>query len=114
MLKAHLVKYLMHLYSMNKNILITGAAGFIGIHLFKHFLKLGYKLRAVDNFSTWKKDNIKSILNNIKILHRENRDGDVPRSLTSIKKGNNLLNCYPKVDFESGLSKTVNWFWKKK
>ena len=85
MLKAHLVKFLMHLYSMSKNILITGAAGFIGSHLCKHFLKLGYKVRAVDNFSTGKKNNIKSILNNTNFEFFEGDIRDINLCMTLCK-----------------------------
>lgn len=36
---------------MNKNILITGGAGFIGFHLSKELLKKGYKIFIIDNLS---------------------------------------------------------------
>jgi UDP-N-acetylglucosamine 4-epimerase len=45
-------------------ILITGAAGFIGSNLLEALLNKGHKVRALDNFSTGKKENIKSFLNN--------------------------------------------------
>ena len=35
---------------MNRSILITGGAGFIGSHLADHFLKAGYKVTCLDNF----------------------------------------------------------------
>lgn len=37
---------------MNKNILITGGAGYIGSHAAKVFLKKGYNVTIVDNLST--------------------------------------------------------------
>jgi|TARA_B110000238_G_C16123215_1_gene438046 UDP-glucose 4-epimerase len=46
---------------MNKNvkkILLTGAAGFVGSHLAKELLILGYELFTIDNLSTGKIDNI--------------------------------------------------------
>jgi len=36
---------------LNKHILITGGAGFIGSHLADEMLKLGYRVRALDNLS---------------------------------------------------------------
>ena len=45
-------------------LLVTGGAGFIGSHLCRHFLNLGYNVRSIDNFSTGYKNNIKDLLNN--------------------------------------------------
>ena len=36
---------------MNKKILITGGAGFIGLHLAKRLLDKGYQVDLLDNFS---------------------------------------------------------------
>ena len=36
---------------MSKNILITGAAGFIGFHLAKSLLEQNYHVLGIDNFS---------------------------------------------------------------
>lgn len=40
------------------NVLITGGAGFIGSHLCEEYLKMGYRVGVVDNFSTGYKKNI--------------------------------------------------------
>lgn len=49
---------------MNKRILVTGGAGFIGSHLCEELLKRGHEVICVDNFFTGTKDNIKHLLNN--------------------------------------------------
>ncbi len=49
---------------MNKKILITGGAGFIGSHLSKRFLDEGDEVLCVDNLFTGNKDNIIPLLDN--------------------------------------------------
>ncbi|MBD1221306.1 SDR family oxidoreductase [Virgibacillus halodenitrificans] len=44
--------------------LVTGSAGFIGSNLVETILKLGYKVRGLDNFSTGKKENVGEFLDN--------------------------------------------------
>ena len=43
---------------MQKKILITGGAGFIGSHICEKLLSLENKIYCVDNLITGKKDNI--------------------------------------------------------
>jgi nucleoside-diphosphate-sugar epimerase len=52
--------------SMDKTILVTGAAGFIGSHAAQKLIERGYRVVGVDNFSdfydrSWKEMNLKSI-----------------------------------------------------
>ena len=48
----------------NKNILVTGGAGFIGSNLCEELLRLGNQVSCLDNFSTGKKENIAPLLDN--------------------------------------------------
>ncbi len=49
---------------MNKNILITGGAGFIGSNLCRRLLQAGNKVIALDNFYTGRNKNIEELKNN--------------------------------------------------
>jgi len=49
---------------INKSILVTGGAGFLGSHLCESLLNSGYEVICVDNFFTGTKDNILPLLDN--------------------------------------------------
>jgi len=49
---------------METSVLVTGGAGFIGSHLCRRLLELGYDVICVDNFYTGSKRNILSLLDN--------------------------------------------------
>tara|TARA_B100001059_G_C17815225_1_gene574781 strand:+ start:1506 stop:2447 length:942 start_codon:yes stop_codon:yes gene_type:complete len=50
---------------MNKTILITGAAGFIGSHLCDFFISKNYKVIGIDNLITGDLNNLLSLKNNL-------------------------------------------------
>lgn len=49
---------------MNKRILVTGGAGFVGSHLCARLLAEGNEVLCVDNFFTGNRDNIRALLDN--------------------------------------------------
>ncbi len=49
----------------NKNILVTGGAGFIGSNLCEELLRLGNKVVCLDNFAIGKRKNIEELFENV-------------------------------------------------
>ncbi len=47
-----------------EQILVTGAAGFIGSHLVRRLLELGHRVTGVDNFSTGQRKNLEELFSN--------------------------------------------------
>lgn len=60
----------------NKNILVTGGAGFIGSNLCETLLTLNAKVTCLDNFSTGKRENLESFKNhpNFTLIEGDIRD----------------------------------------
>lgn len=52
-------------------------------------------------------------INEINPKHGPARLGDIPKSLASISKAEELLGYRPEVSFEEGLKRTVDWYYKK-
>ena len=62
----------------NSVFLVTGGAGFIGSNISEALLNMGYKVRCLDNFSTGKRENIETFLNNpnYELIEGDIRDFD--------------------------------------
>lgn len=74
-----MIKDLQNFYK-NKNILVTGGAGFIGSNICKELVNAGAKVTVLDNFSTGKLVNLKNILYKINIIY-----GDITNKFTCKK-----------------------------
>jgi len=59
---------------MNKKILITGGAGFIGSHIADKMLENNYHVRIYDNLTTGKLENIAHIKANVEFIEADIRD----------------------------------------
>ena len=49
---------------IEKRVLVTGGAGFLGSHLCERLLEFGYEVLCVDNFYTGRRSNVAKLLNN--------------------------------------------------
>ncbi len=67
-----------------KRILVSGGAGFIGSHIVEALLERGHKVRVLDNFSTGKRNNLRTIRNDIEILAGDCAD---PKTAAKAMKG---------------------------
>ena len=59
--------------------LVTGVAGFIGSHLVEHLLRDGWNVRVLDNLSTGKANNLKSLSQQIDFIQGTINDQSVLR-----------------------------------
>jgi UDP-glucuronate decarboxylase len=58
---------------MNKKILVTGGAGFLGSHLCDRLVKQGHHVLCVDNYFTGSKKNVEHLLkySNFEIIRQD-------------------------------------------
>ena len=54
--------------------LVTGGGGFIGSHIVRHLLTSGEEVRAIDDFSTGRRENIAEILDGIELYEQSITD----------------------------------------
>jgi len=74
-------------FPLETRFLVTGAAGFIGSNIVEALLKMGYKVRGLDNFSTGKKENVDELLiyKNYEFI-----EGDIRNAETCVKACKNI------------------------
>jgi len=68
--------------AMSELYLVTGAAGFIGSNIIRRLVQERKRVRAIDNFSTGKRENIEPILSSIDFTEADVRDLTLMRRLT--------------------------------
>jgi UDP-glucose 4-epimerase len=61
---------------VEKRVLVTGGAGFIGSHIVDDLAQNGYEVAVLDNFSTGKLENLSKSLDKIKIFEGDITDRD--------------------------------------
>jgi nucleoside-diphosphate-sugar epimerase len=66
----------------NKNVLVTGGAGFIGSHIVEHLLKHNAKISVLDNLSSGYLQNIKGFLPNINFINDDIRSTNACKQAT--------------------------------
>lgn len=64
-------------FYLNKRVLITGGAGFIGSHLAEKLIELQAKVTILDNLSTGKLNNLDSIKNQINFIQGDIRSAKI-------------------------------------
>ncbi len=60
-----------------RSYLITGGAGFIGSHLAEKLIKLGCRVRILDDFSTGKEENLAHLINQVEVIRGDIRNIDL-------------------------------------
>ena len=64
------------------NCLVTGGAGFIGSNLAIALMNRGYNVRVLDNFSTGKRENIRTYLKRIDLVEGDLRSYNIVHEAT--------------------------------
>ena len=88
----------------NKNILVTGGAGFIGSNLCEALLQFGHKVVCLDNFSTGHHRNIENLIDNkdFCLIEGDIRDMETCKAaVQGVDYGVKVLNELPDKKFDS-------------
>jgi UDP-glucose 4-epimerase len=69
---------------MNRSILVTGAAGFIGSHLSEALIRKGYRVTGFDNLTYGRMENLAPVLGhpNFEFVQGDVRDGELLRRIS--------------------------------
>ena len=72
----------------NKNVLVTGGAGFIGSHIVEMLVNLNAKVTILDNFSSGNLNNIRNVMSRVNIIY-----GDITNKYTCLSavKNNEIV-----------------------
>jgi UDP-glucose 4-epimerase len=89
----------------NKQVLVTGGAGFIGAHLVEKLVDLGAQVTVLDNFSTGSLANLTAVKNKIKIITGDICDPELAKIL-NLSTQNLALQAH-KSNLTPNL--TLNW-----
>lgn len=87
-----------------RNAIVTGGGGFIGSHLSKYLTSKGIKVTVIDNFSTGKPSNLKSIHSQINLIHSDISDSSIDKYFDNADV---VFNCAAIVGVKLATSKPV-------
>ncbi len=88
--------------------IITGGAGFIGSHLVEKLVNQGHKVLVIDNLTTGKQNNLKRVLNKIRIEKKDIRNF---KSINKLFKGvDNVFHLAALADIVPSIENPQNYF----